>query len=377
MATLRKDGRWVATWTHPATKKRESFYGATNLEADGLRDAAARAHESGRTLSADPTLHEIATEIWWPTVEGTVEPTSLRRYRDVYVRYVRPEFGARLAGSVTRSEVQRWVNAIMATPVEGRARKPAGQLLSPETARKAKGLLGTIYRLAVAERVVAHNPCDGVKIRTTPQRHRSLSMEDVRRVLGMVGGTPLDGPVFAALILGLRRGEVCGLRWEHLDESKRRVSIQASRVATPTLIPGRKGAIRDKGTKTKGSNRSFVLPPPLWDALVSRANRDSVYLFPNSRGGGANPEHVTAKWKAVAAVLGLPDWTFHDLRHGAAGTLAALGVDLLTIAAVLGHTKIDTTQLYAAAQEATATRAFAGLSAELFRVDERLPDVVG
>lgn len=81
-------------------------------------------------------------------------------------------------------------------------------------------------------------------------------------------------------------------------------------------------------------------------------------------------------WAKERAALGFEDWHFHDLRHAAAGVLAYLGVDLLTIAAILGHASIDTTQLYAAAQEAAATRGFSAVSDALFPVAEGLPVVV-
>ena len=60
--------------------------------------------------------------------------------------------------------------------------------------------------------------------------------------------------------------------------------------------------------------------------------------------------------------FGLPDWRFHDLRHGAAGLLYAAGCDPLLIAAVLGHSKPDMSMVYTDVSDARRKEAGTMLS---------------
>jgi integrase len=363
MATKRPDGRYHATWTHPLTKQRMYEYGATAQEADQNRDRARseadREAASGPTPSVDLDLHTLAGLLWYPRIEGQ-RPNTIRRYRDAYDRHVRPTFGETIPADIRPADVQRWINAMNRKGV------------AANSVILYKSILSSILKLCHAEGLIPSNPATVAKTPKKPRRIRTLPLSDLRILLGKVEGTELACPVFLAAVLGMSRGELCGLKWKNVDSSRRRISITEQRLVRQGETKGK--SIGEGPTKRDSRVRSFALPPGLWDALMRVASLDSDYVCAKATNKPWNPEHLTWEWAKAREGLGLKEWTFHDLRHGAAGVLAALEVDLLTIAAILGHRNIDMTQLYAAAQESTATAGLERLAEALFpsskQVDE-------
>lgn len=347
MATRCKDGRWKATWVDPSGKRRPYYAGSAEA-AEFLKS-----QDIERTLgtcSTGETVHDAAISLWWPKVEAK-RPNTQRRYADAYEIHIKPYFGHRTPSEVKHAEVQSWIN---------------GMTCAAASVGLYTSILSAIFKQCVKEGMCATNPVTDTDKPVIKRRKRVMSVGELKKLLKDVDGTVLAAPVFLAAVLGLRRGEACGLKWRQISGS--RVSITEQRL----IRQGPKGKkVGESDPKNEPSIRSFTLPPALSKELYRLGDKSSDYVCTNGRGKPWNPEHLTGAWAAERDALGFPGWTFHDLRHGAGGILAALGVDLLTIAAILGHSQIDTTLLYAAAQEATATKGLQKVGKALFRLDRR------
>ena len=155
------------------------------------------------------------------------------------------------------------------------------------------------------------------------------------------------------LSLGLRRGEVCGLRWgTDLDLKAGTLTING----TLQYIP-RHGLTWGE-PKTPAGRRSFKLPPALLAALTwhkqqqerERAQMgarwsDSGYVFCSSITGGAlNSDALYVAFKCAAAIAGLPaEASPHSLRHSCASFLHAEGASVKKISGYLGHANTSIT----------------------------------
>lgn len=133
---------------------------------------------------------------------------------------------------------------------------------------------------------------------------------------------PLSCPVFLAAVLGLRRGEIAGIRWDDLDRQRGELRIRRQRRASK----GR--GIIEKGLKTASSARTLRLTPALIAEIDGRGDLDHPYICTKNERPW-RPDELTREWTQARESFGLPTWTFHDLRHGAAGLLYAAGADLL------------------------------------------------
>ncbi len=185
--------------------------------------------------------------------------------------------------------------------------------------------------------------------RVEPAERGFLTVEQADAMLEAASEDRLSALWTVALMLGMRRGEALGLRWDDVDYDNKEIGLhrQVQRVAGGLVI---------RDTKTK-SRRRLPLPDVVADAL--RAHRtlqleerlvaggrwkEQGLIFTSSIGTPLDPNNVSNRFKALARVAGLPDAiTLHSLRHSCASFLVAQKVDVRLIMEILGHTQMSTT----------------------------------
>lgn len=137
-------------------------------------------------------------------------------------------------------------------------------------------------------------------------------------------------PLSLALLLGLRRGEICGLRWQDVDFQRGLIHIvnQRQRLAS--------GEIVDLTPKSRTSVRTLPIPGQLLP-LLRRCRQLSGYLC------SISPSGLDAAHRAIVRRLGLPYIPLHGLRHSMATACIRHGGDMRSLQAVLGHASYATT----------------------------------
>jgi integrase len=141
-------------------------------------------------------------------------------------------------------------------------------------------------------------------------------------------------------VLGLRRGEIAGLRWEDLDRVGGTLKIRRQRQDYKKGI-----GITEDRPKT-GATRTLYLTKGIIEEIDARGDLDSDYIC-TQQGHAWRPDALTRWFEWRKKDLGLPDeWTLHDLRHLAGMLLNAAGVQLTGIAAVLGHATTAMSERY-------------------------------
>lgn len=317
-------------------------YGLTIEEA-----SAALKRRLAPTLSIDnSTFHEFATQIWYKEIE-TLEPKSIDRYTGLYRNYIRDTFAKVPLGQITSLTVREWMRGL-------ESRGSTGQ-----TIRSATSLLGSICNLALSYDLMLKNPCAMIKLpKKSPKRERQIPIDKAEHILKSLIGSDLAAPVFFCLFLGLRRGEILGLRWHDLDRIHGTLSISRQRQFT------RGGGANDKSLKTESSKRVLRLSRGFVTRIDELGNLDSEFIC-TFDGRPWVPNNVGRQWRYVRGNFDLEDWTFHDLRHGAAGLLYAAGADMLEISAILGHAKPDMSLLYTSIDQGKTASALAKLSSAL------------
>ena len=132
------------------------------------------------------------------------------------------------------------------------------------------------------------------------------------------------------LVLGLRRGEICGLRWEDVSWDTSEIFITNQRMRLDS------GQIIDALPKSRASIRPIPVPPPLM-ASLRKARQLAGYI------DGISPSGLDAAHRALVAKLGLPHIPLHGLRHSMATACIRHGGDMKSLQLVLGHAKYSTT----------------------------------
>ena len=186
----------------------------------------------------------------------------------------------------------------------------------------------------------ADNPARGIERNQETKRTRYLSADEIIRLSEALA--ELDdqqaADIFRLLLLtGARRGEVMGMRWNHIQFTKNDGGASTATWTKP-------------GATTKQKTEHRV---PLSDAACALLRRlretaeiDAVFVFPGTGRSGHRAELKKA-WAKLRKTATLGDARIHDLRHTYASVLASAGLSLPIIGALLGHTQAATTARYA------------------------------
>lgn len=226
---------------------------------------------------------------------------------------------------------------------EGRIHKHPkyGYELSDGTVGRVHAMLHESMEMAIKEHLISKNPTNGTTVpKTTKKEMQVLTDEQLAAFMELVDAEDYWRDLFyTELTTGLRRGELCGLKWADFDESEGKLNINRS-------INLRKGVIVEGETKTNQGKRSFYLPVSTANMLRERKkNSKSEWIFtdPLHPELPVTPPAAYRKMKQLLKKAGLPDMRFHDLRHTFATHSLTSGVDAKTLSGILGHTNASFT----------------------------------
>lgn len=208
--------------------------------------------------------------------------------------------------------------------------------LAPSTIRMRLGRLSSVFAYAQTLRVVRENPVTPVQrllARTDVRREvQVIEPEEAQRLLASSVGTPMELPVHLALVCGLRRGEVLGLRWQDVDFDAGTLSV------VQTVRPD--GQVKEP--KTRAGRRTVPVPDFVLDVLRPHRGEPQELVYPGTDG---RPMPVRSFWNRVEAwrkEAGV-ELRFHDLRHGFATLMGEAGEDLNLIKEMMGHSRVSVT----------------------------------
>lgn len=214
--------------------------------------------------------------------------------------------------------------------------------LATNTAAYVLGTLSTALNQAVADELIPTNPVSSVK---KPKRRgssmRVLSEEQAAALVNHVQGTRFERLYAVAAKLGLRQGELSALLWDDVNVERRLMAVRRS------VNTDRAGEVWST-TKT-GEEREILLPESLAEALYRHRKlqaREELaakgwargdLVFPNTKGRVSRRATVYENFCRHRDAVSLPRIRFHDLRHTAATLMLRAGVDVGTVADILGH----------------------------------------
>lgn len=313
----RKDGRWegriVIGHKEDGTPIYKSVFAKTQKELmPKLHGAIDCYRDADLSEQGNMTLSEWIEKWLTSYAEPTLRESTVRGYRSDVRHHIKPALGNKMLRSITQRDVQKFYNAL------GRKTYKASdgneRRLADATVRGVHMLLHEIMEAAVRSRLIVMNPTDGTVI---PKLNRPpmkiLNEEQLDKFMKAIRAEPLWYDFFyTEITTGLRRGEICGLKWCDLDETNGTLKICRSIHSAPG------GALEVGNPKTEKGTRTILLPPSTLHVLKERRKMAlTEWIFPSL----LEPEKPTApsaayhRLKVILKAAGLPDIRFHDLRH--------------------------------------------------------------
>ena len=338
----RKDGLWAALVDlgySGGKRRRKALYGRTRRDVQQKLAATQRAVEKGLPVPSErQTLGQFLARWLEAVARPGLRPTTFTRYRELLTLHVIPVLGGRSLGKVTPQDLQGLYSSL-------------GEKLAPRTVGHVHRVLHRALADALRWGLVGRNVCDTVKPpKVQAAEMRALSPDQARQLLSAAKGDPLEALYVLAVTVGLRQGELLGLKWQDVDLDGGRLQVRRS----IAWLTGRRAI--EQEPKSAKSRRSVALTPLAVDSLrhhrqrqverrlVALAWEDKDLVFANEVGRPIEPGNLTRRsFQPLLERAGLPRIRFHDLRHTAATLLLAEAVHPKVVQEMLGHASIALT----------------------------------
>lgn len=342
----RRDGRWTAAGyvlRPDGGRQRRQVYGVTRGEVAAKLRELVSLTQRGVPLAGGPTTVTDYAAHWLRDVAGrSLRPSTLSNYAWMLRKHVLPSLGTQRLDRLTPTHVRRLHADVAASGV------------SLRTQQLAHAVLRSMLSDAVREELVGRNVASLVKSPRPERREvEPWSVDELTRFRAAASDHRLSALFLLAYGMGLRRGEILGLRWSdvdldggmlHVRQTLQRLGADTGRVLGPP--------------KTARSRRSVPLPATVRDELLVHRDRQRLDLaghadsndlvFTTSRGTPLEPSNLRRDFDALIDRAGVRRIRFHDLRHTYASQLFALGVAPRVVMDALGHSTLAvTTDIYA------------------------------
>jgi len=365
--------RWVSRQVSGQTKA--SHRQAKKVEAELLEQVDRGEQRGSRTRTVGELVERWFT---WRQQVKPISPVTVANYRGAIDRYILPALGRAKVREVDAATLDALYAQVRAhggkcrvcwqrirrgeaplrageryrpqPEAEEQVHEPdcaRGWPLSASAVREVHTVLSGAFKQAVAWGWAGHNPA---KLATPPSAGKSgVSPPNARDVARLLAAAMAEDPELGlflrlAVVLGARRGELCGLKWRDVDLKDGEVLIASSvaRVAGRPLV--------DKDTKTHAKRRVAVGGETVELLRAHRVRQAEValacgaslppdaYVFSRAADAGKpiSPEWISHRLQDLAARLGVR-CRLHDLRHFMVTQLVAGGVDWRTVSGRAGH----------------------------------------
>jgi integrase len=347
----RGKGNWYAVLStqEPQTGKRKVKF-ISLPDAKGKREAqqalARIVTELDSGTFVEPNRVTVAQflERWLAHMQTQVAPRTYAGYCEKIRNNIIPALGAIPLTKLRPEQIsEAYSNAL----VSGRRDSRGG--LSTQTVRHIHGILKQALAQARAWRAFAHNPAELVKPpRLERGEMQTVNTDQTAAMIDAARGTPIFIPILFGVLCGMRRGEICALRWRSIDLDTGQLSVVAS------TEQGR-GGMREKDPKN-GKGRLIALPSMVvtelrrhrmqqaeWLLRLGIRLTDDHHVCLREDGESVWPSSLTRAFRTLMRRHKLPQIRFHDLRHSHATHLLAANVHPKIAQERLGHSNVSIT----------------------------------
>ena len=302
----------------------------------------------------------------------TIRESTLDSYKAMIKNQIKPYLGDRPLSALTTQELQKFYNTVKK---KGRVKpdKLHGTELADSMVRGIHMMLHEALDMAVRLRLIVKNPTVGTTIpKNNYPPKQILNDEQLDRFMQRIRQDERWYDFFyTELTTGLRRGEICGLKWEDFDAENGKLKVRRS-------VAKRKGGGLNIGeTKTETGTRTIVLPPSTAELLRKRKETAvSEWIFPNiyEPEKPMHPDYAYHRLKTLLKQAELPLIRFHDLRHTFATMALEHGMDVKTLSATIGHVSSATTlDIYSHITDTMQRQAAVHIDRKIGKTDAQMP----
>lgn len=310
----------------------------------------------------------------WLTVKSHgLKPSTALNYRSIIEGRLKPAIGDVRLQDLRPDHIAKMLESLRQPGTNRRGKSESG--LSETSLVRTVQVLRTALDSALKAHQLSTNPADGI-VKPKPSKRKAMSVWTASDLAHFHAVTSLDRlhPLLQlASHTGMRRGELLGLRWEHVFLNEGYVTVVASRTkvgsrmvegTTKTSTGVRRIDIDDR---TIAVLRRWKVVQTEEQLRWGPASLHTGYVFTREDGTPVHADHLAGRFPKLVAAAKVPAIRFHDLRHTHATLMLLAGVPVKVVAERLGHASPGfTLSTYAhvlPGQQAAAASAFADIVA--------------
>ncbi len=321
----------------------------TQAEASTALDDARRAIDvGGHLFDVEHMTFLEYLDLWLDGLPNTNKtPRTIADYRNEIRRYVRPNVADTKLANLTPLHLYR-------TLVKQGGQK--GRPLSPKTVRRVHQVLQKALTDAERKGIIQRNVARLADKPSTAQLETnriSWTPDELRTLLAAAEEHELYPLIRLTALTGMRRGEVCGLKWEDIDLNTKQLGVRRTLgvidgkpvIGTPKSRRSRRTI--DLDDKTVGILRTHRGQQAVAAEFVGDGWRQSGYVFTTVIGTHTHPDNIGKRFTELVRATDVPYLTLHGLRHTHATHLLSMGQNPRMVSERLGHADVAfTLQVY-------------------------------
>ena len=339
--------RKVIGHTASGEKVLKNFYGESKKEAEEKADKYINDIKNGLIVDFENyTVSELMHSWLFDFLHNSskIKPSTFQRYESIYRNYIKDSMIAGNKLAKTKSlQLQKFYNEL------SKKGYSFSQINTLNT------VLKVFFNWCIDNDYILKNPCTKISIKGNKndiinnQRKdvEILTEKEIKTIKEHVKGSDFELIFLLDLATGLRQGELLALDWEHINLKEKTLKIEKSVKEVYVYDNENTKHIETifQTPKTLNSFRTVPIPNALIDILKSK-HKKSGLLFSDKDNEPLKGKNVSTQWAKILKECKIPHRKFHSIRHTYASMLLKKGVDIESVAELMGHSAISITQIY-------------------------------
>lgn len=238
--------------------------------------------------------------------------------KSFYNKYIEKDVGDKKIIDIRKSDIEKIIIKLNKLQLSKRTQKATLEILNP------------VFKDAISNRIIIHNPCFGIVINRPKTKKKVTDASKILKETYLAIITIFEDDIyFQALYLfalqGRRKSEILTLKWENIDFERKEYTLPETK---------------------NGEEQTFTLPDSIEKLLLRFESNKMFYVFESPTNSQEHIKNIQAQTNKLKKALNNPTFGIHYLRNVVTSAMAQLGINSTYLSGALGHSDINTINKY-------------------------------